>query len=107
MSLDIKEPEGYATKFNIGNKIASYIEAGIPCISYKNYEYMNRVMEKYGLSFTYETIRDIRNLNKTLKKYKHKEIEKKILKARKDFLMEKHFPRMERFVEEVVEVAKR
>lgn len=102
LNLDIKNPIGDATRFNTGNKIASYMEAGIPCINYKHYEYMNKIMKKYDLSFTYKSMDDIKNLKKTIEKLNYKEIEKKILKARRDFLMEKHFKRMENFIKKVV-----
>jgi len=108
LNLDIKEPQDApATRFNTGNKLASYMEAGIPCINYKYYEYMNKIMEDYDLSFTYETMDDIKKLGETLSKHNYQEIEQKILKAREDFLMEKHFPRLEKFVDEVAMARKK
>ena len=61
-------------------------------------------MKKYGLSLpiSLEGKLDIRNLKRRIKKLNYKELETKISRAREDFNLEKHFPRLEKFVKEVV-----
>ena len=45
---------------------------------------------------------DIKNLKTKIKTQNYKQLEKNILKAREDYLMEKHFPRLEKFVKKIV-----
>ena len=40
-------------------------------------------------------------MRKMIEKINYQEVEKKILKAREDFLMEKQFPKLEKFIEEI------
>jgi len=88
-------------KFLIGNKVSSYLEAGIPFFYPKKNEFIDKVMRKYKLDIYMEDVKDIKNLKKRIKKLNYKELEKKIEKARKDFLMEKQFPRLEKFIKKV------
>lgn len=105
LSPDLKNPKkSYPNRFGTGNKIASYLEAGIPFIYYKYYRYVDRLMKKYKLDISYENMEDIKHLGQIIKKLNYKQLERNVLKAREDFLMEKHFNRLENFIEKVVEV---
>jgi hypothetical protein len=91
-------------KFAFGNKISTYLEAGIPFF-YPNYnDFMDEVMKRYKLNLTMSIggFNDIKDLSKVIKKLNLKELEKDIEKARKDFNMEKQFPRLENFIKQVV-----
>jgi hypothetical protein len=87
----------------IGNKIASYLEAGIPVISL-SYDYtntfVNEVIGKYKIGLCLG-LKDVKKIKKTMIDYEN--LEKNIIKSRRDFLMEKHFLRLEKFVDEVVQ----
>ncbi len=88
-------------KYHTGNKFASYLEAGIPMLYSNQSIYINTLMKHYGLgklSFG----KNINGLKKSLKKLNYKELERKTIKAREDFDMDKNFPRLEKFIEETV-----
>jgi hypothetical protein len=87
---------------NTGNKLASYMEAGIPYIYPPELKYVDELSKKYGINFCAKDVNDI----KKLKKLDYKKIEKKIDKAREDFDMDKNFPRLEKFIQEVAESKK-
>jgi hypothetical protein len=61
-------------------------------------------MKRYKLNLTMSIggFNDIKDLSKVIKKLNLKELEKDIEKARKDFNMEKQFPRLENFIKQVV-----
>ncbi len=83
---------------NTGNKLASYLEAGIPYIYPPELKYIHELSKKYKIDFCFKNPKEI----KKLKKLNYKEIEKRIDNARRDFNMEKNFPRFEKFIQEVV-----
>jgi hypothetical protein len=95
---DKPEMGGYSTS----NKIASYLEAGIPLIYYDKYISIHDILKKYELDVRLGDIEDVVNLKKRLKKLNYKELERKVVEARKDFLMEKQFPRLEKFMKKVI-----
>ncbi|MEK6860174.1 MAG: hypothetical protein AABX54_05160 [Nanoarchaeota archaeon] len=88
-------------KYSIGNKFASYFEAGVPMIYCKESGYVVNLMKKYKLE-KLGFNRNLKGLRKRLKRLNYKEIERKIIDAREDFDMDKNFPRLERFIGEVV-----
>ncbi len=91
---------GIEPKFCTGNKISSYLEAGIPFFYRNNYEFINKLMKKYDLDFVYPE--DFKDLPKIVKKINKKQMEKNVIKAREAFNINKHFPRLEEFVKQVV-----
>ena len=95
----MRDPE-----FTLGNKISTYLEAGIPFFYSNEHKYIDKLMRNYGLKlpFTPEELKVTKNLRKKLKNINYKKIEKNILKAREDFLMEKQVLRLEKFIQEVV-----
>ena len=59
-------------------------------------------MAKYGLSLHFGDLNDTSNLKKRIKKANYRELQKRVLKMRNEFDMDKNFPRLEEFIEEVV-----
>jgi hypothetical protein len=93
----------------MGNKLSSYIEAGIPFICSKINDFIVKVGEDYGVVFSYDLTNEeeMKNLKKNLDKIDKKKLAEDMKYAREDFLMEKHFPRFEKFVKKVVENKKK
>lgn len=89
------------TKSDTGNKTASYLEAGLPIISLSRNNkdiFITEFIKKYNIGFCLE-LKEIANLKK--RKINYKNLEKNVIKARKDFLMEKHFSELENFIKKV------
>ncbi len=88
-------------KFCTGNKIATYLEAGIPAIYRKEVIFINKILKDYNLGLIWpEKIKDSKSF---LKNQNLKKLQKNLLKMREDFLIEKQFPRLEEFIEMIVE----
>lgn len=85
----------------MGNKLSSYLEAGIPFISNEAHKFINKKGAEYGICIPYN-LESIKKIKTKIKKLDYKKLEKNILKARKDFDMDKNFPRLEKFFKEVV-----
>jgi len=83
---------------SIGNKIASYMEAGIPFFYDQMCVFADELMKKYDLNLSISDPANYKNIKKILKKIKYQKLEKNILRAREDFLMEKHIGRLESFI---------
>lgn len=88
-------------KFTIGNKLATYIEAGVPLILESDATFTSDLVKKYRIGFLHNK-ETLENLDKEIKKLNYKQLEKNMIKAREDFSMENNFPRLERFIENVV-----
>lgn len=88
--------------FSVGNKTASYFEAGIPCIYDNRYVFVDELMKKYDMPIGVTKMEDITRLRERLKKIDYKKIEENIVGARKDYLMEKNFPRLEKFMQKII-----
>lgn len=93
-------------KFSTGNKISSFFESGFPFFFSKRFEFEHRLLKKYGLDLSLDPNYDFKDFEKKIKKLNYKIIEKKVLSARRDFNIAKHFPRLEKFIDEVVEYHK-
>jgi hypothetical protein len=87
------------------NKISSYFEAGIPILYSKKYWFINELMKKYHLDILGYS--DIDEIGKILKKIDYKKIENNVIEARKDYLMEKHADRLEKFINQAIESSKK
>jgi hypothetical protein len=83
------------------NKISSYFEAGIPILYSKKYWFINELMKKYNLDILGYS--DVKDIGKILKKINYKKIEENVLKARKDYSMEKNADRLIEFIDKVAE----
>lgn len=89
-------------RFATGNKTASYLEAGLPCFYNKKCLFIDKILKNYGLNFGVGSLDDFNNFNEKYKKMNHKKLEENIGRAREDFNIAKHFPRLENFVKQVV-----
>lgn len=90
--------------YGIGNKIATFLEAGIPHFCPPEMICINRILEKYKIRILINpnNFSNIKDIQKKIKRLNYKKLEQNILKAREDFDMDKNFPRFEKFIQEVV-----
>ena len=88
--------------YSTGNKISSYLEAGIPFFYSKNFMSIDKILKKYNLDLGLKDLNEFNDFNKKLKKLDYAKLEKNILRMRKDFNMAKHFLRLENFIKEVI-----
>jgi len=88
--------------FATGNKLASYLEAGIPFVCNEELAFVNDLMKKYNISLSFNK-ENLKSLKKRLQKIDWKKVEKNIIIARKELSMEKNFPRLENFIKEIAE----
>lgn len=100
--------EGRGHKFTSGNKLASYFEAGIPCLYTSTFEFVDSLCKKYNLSFPIDTenLDSLDDIKSNLKKINYRQLKKNILKAREDFNMKKHIPRLEKFIKKITQKKK-
>lgn len=100
-----REDGGYIplqTIVGLGNKQSSYLEAGLPFFYPPEIKYLDSMMSQYGLRLWIKDKKDIKNIKKIVSQLNYKELENKIKIARDDFLMEKHFPELEEFIQKVI-----
>lgn len=83
-----------------GNKIASYLEAGLPIICPSFYTTAAKILEAQGVGvvFPYKKFGSLKNI---LKKNKPERFYKNILKTRNFLSMENQILRLEKFIEEI------
>lgn len=86
---------------SVGNKISTYLEAGLPIVYNKNSVYLHKILRGYGLDLSF-TNKNLKTINKRLKKMKYNHLIKKLEEARKDFDMDVNFPRLDNFLKQVV-----
>ena len=100
------EDRGFLLNSCTGNKFSSYLEAGLPMIYSPVYKVVDNILKKYDADISVDDMKGILLLKKRLKRLDYKKFEKKIIKLRKDYTMEKQFPRLEKFIKKVVEEKK-
>ncbi len=88
-----------------GNKMASFFEAGLPFFYPDNSLAIHNIMKKYYLNLSFN-IKNLNKLKSRIDKLDEAKLKNKVLKARKDFDLEKNMPRLEKFFEEVIEYKK-
>ena len=59
-------------------------------------------MKHYKLDLPIKNLNDAKHISERIKNLDYKFLEKKILIAREDFLMEKQFPRLEEFLNKII-----
>ncbi len=91
-------------KFLMGNKFASYLEAGIPSFYPTTYERVDKIMKKYGLSLKWDAnkLEGIKDIKKRIQEKNYRELIENVKKARKDYNMKNYFPRLEKFIKRVI-----
>lgn len=94
------EKEEPNLKFATGNKVATYLEAGIPILSEAKMEFTNKLIKQLGIGIVYnsEVLKDLKPI---LENTNYGELQENVIKARKEFSMENNFPRLIKFIEEV------
>jgi len=88
-------------KTAMANKMFNYIEAGIPIIMNKQFEFMSDIVEKnkIGFAINYE---DLKNLREIIDDNNYQEMKRKIKIAQKKYSLNKKLvPKLEKFYEEV------
>ena len=93
------EIAGIEPKLNTGNKVSTYLEAGVPFFVRYNYKFNIALMKPYNLDFIYPE--DFKDLPKMIRKVDREKLKKNILMAQQDFNIKKHFPRIEKFFNDV------
>ncbi len=86
--------------FAVTNKVSTYMEAGIPVLCSPEIAFSHKLYDNYKILPLPNP--NIKNLNEKLHRIDYKQLEKNLLKAREDFDMDKNFPRLEKFVKEIV-----
>ena len=84
-----------------GNKLSTYIEAGVPLIYYKDMAFNHSLIQKYGLGIGVDN-NQANNLKILLKKFNKKQFLKDIKFARKDYEMSNNIHKLEEFFDEVI-----
>lgn len=97
----IQECPDIEVKFSTGNKLSSYLEAGIPLIYGEKLNFINKLTKKYHLNHSFNE-KNITTLNKRIKKLNYLSLVENVKRMRKDFDMDKNFPRLENFINKVI-----
>ena len=85
-----------------GNKLSSFLEAGLPFFYFDNHKAIDNLMKKYNLDLKI-SFDEIKTMKKRLEALNYKELIKNVEKARKDLDIMKNIPKLEKFFEEVRE----
>lgn len=86
--------------YSMGNKFASYYEAGLPTINDSEIKFVGRTLKHHGTGIDFNE-KTLLSLNKILKKLDYKKMEKNIEIARQEFNIKKHIKRFIKFIERV------
>ncbi|MBT4165931.1 hypothetical protein HOE04_02745 [archaeon] len=90
----------YDVRLATGNKFSTFIEAGIPFFYFKKHEINDEIAKEYGLGILHAD--GVKNFKEFISKLDYDKLIEGVKKARENYLMEKHFSRLEEFVERVV-----
>ncbi|MDP2925036.1 MAG: hypothetical protein Q8N99_01560 [Nanoarchaeota archaeon] len=89
--------------YGSGNKISTYLEAGLPILYNEKSVYLGKLLDKYGIGIRF-TSKNLKTIKKRLKKLDYIKFENNILKSRDKFDMNYNFPRLEKMIKKVVEI---
>ena len=91
-------------KFATGNKLSTYLEAGLPFLYASKLEFADSLMKKYNLALSVDPHdkNNSKTMDQELKNIDYKELEKNVVLMRNDFNMEKNFHKLEEFIKKVV-----
>ncbi len=92
--------KGFFTANSIGNKFASYLEAGLPIICLENYKLVESIIKKYGIGFSVSK-EELGNFRDILNKKNKSDYANNVEEARTEFSMEKRIKDLEYFFEKV------
>ena len=88
-------------QFCASNKIASYLEAGLPPICDRGLKHLRKVLTSYGIDISFDS-NDIETLGKKLKEKDYKVLEKNVEKAREDYSVENNIEKLDTFIKDVI-----
>ena len=88
-------------QFGTGSKLASYFEAGLPLIYDDKCIIIEKITNLYGTGISFNR-NNIISLKKRIKLTNYKKLEENVVKTRKVFNVDKNFPRLEKFLKEVI-----
>ncbi len=91
------------SKIATGNKLAGFLEAGLPFIYDQDLEFVDKLMKKWGMDNLSYNEKNLKTLKKRLMNLNYKNLLKKLEKARKNFDLDKNFSRLEKFIARIVE----
>lgn len=80
-----------------GNKFASYLEAGLPCIYYNNHKYIGKSFSQYGAGIGVDIDSPLGKILRKITKKQYAEMIKKIELGREKVMVEADLPRLEAF----------
>jgi hypothetical protein len=92
-------------KYALGNRMSTFLEAGLPFFYNPDLGFVHELLKKYGLNTNQIDMNDLNNndnLNEKINSLDRVKLERKVLRARSDFNFKNHFARLEKFVESVV-----
>jgi len=95
------KPENIEITLCMGNKLSSYLEAGLPSICYEKTKFMSDMIEKNGMGVSFN-LDNIGKLKQKLKKLNYKKMVKNVEMVREDFDMDKNFIRLKQFIDVVI-----
>ena len=88
-------------KTQLPSRIINYIEAGLPIIINKQWEYATKLIEKHKIGFGID-VRDLKNLKRIIKQKDYFQFQKNIKKFQKEFKWSNKIKDIEEFYEKVV-----
>lgn len=91
--------------YGVGNKISTYLEAGLPILYDEKSIYLGKLLDSFGIGVEFNA-KNLDSIKKRLKQVNYKILEKKLEKARKEYSLNNNFPRFKKFIEEVANVRK-
>lgn len=88
-------------KVAIGNKLFSYLEAGLLIIVSDHLEYGKEIVEKYKIGFAIKD-EELPNLRSFIEKQNYSELKENVLKAREELSLSNQVWRLEKFYDEII-----
>ncbi len=98
---DKEDLENLSIILGSGNKFASYLEAGLPIIYDHKSLVLDKLMKKYETGIPFDK-NDLKDLYKKINKSNYSKMEKNAVKAREELDIDKNFPRLEKFLKDVI-----
>jgi hypothetical protein len=86
-------------------KMINYLEAGLPVILNKEYNYMTDMTKKYNIGFAIE-FKDLNNLKEILKQKNYANLQKNVKKYQQEFKLSNRIKEIEEFYDKIVKMKK-
>ncbi len=102
-AYDYYQRTGIELNHSTGNKISSYLEAGLPIIYDSRLLFVDRLMKPYNLNIYLNE----ENILNTLQKINYTALVKQVEKMRSDFDMDRNFSRLNEFIETICKSVKK